>query len=599
MFRIEFDRGTSEEFIAFVQDVSKRINGLDDCTILFHLFNDTADRGITNAAVSEIKQILPEALCVGCSTSGNICDGEFVKGEPPTLSAFCDVYVSPTTQIEVHQFPLTEETWQDTVRSFQELISQRPWVNAVELLTTIIDVDMPDVCKALSEIREDIEVFGGAALCTETMNMHTGLPYVFTLDGTASGHSAIFALYGGEDLHFETQAIVGWQPLGKNLAITRADGSVIYELDGKPAYDLYKHYLNIENDEVFSDNSLIFPFFINHDGYHTIKAPVKVNDDNSLSLTSILGSDDKMCRLSYGDPGVILKSISESAETIRAFAPQALFAFSCAGRFTYWGDEFISRETMPFQSIAPASGFYTGGEFSRHDGKVLHHNLTLVIAGVREGDTPLESSTEVGFDKTEFSREMAIVSTLAHLVGVTSSELEDAYNHMELLAKTDGLTRVFNRKEIESRISEAIAASQGVEIDDEDGRAPCIIMVDLDDFKRVNDAYGHKAGDDVLKKMGEILKSNVDNTGKGTSGRWGGEEFMALLPNATIKEAKDVAESMRNELLNETFALSGRQTLSAGIARALPNEITDLLCQRADKALYAAKKKGKNCIVVA
>ena len=74
---------------------------------------------------------------------------------------------------------------------------------------------------------------------------------------------------------------------------------------------------------------------------------------------------------------------------------------------------------------------------------------------------------------------------------------------------------------------------------------------------------------------------------------------MALLPNATIKEAKDVAESMRNELLNETFALSGRQTLSAGIARALPNEITDLLCQRADKALYAAKKKGKNCIVVA
>ena len=593
MYQMHVDNGGAEAFGEFIANVSSRVAVSPDAKVLVHVFNDTAQHNASDELVSVLHDKLPGALYVGCSTSGNICDGALVEGELPNGSAIVNVFEDPSTQIEVLQFPLNRDNRMETAEAIRNAVEERPWVKAIEMITTLIDVGMAEFCDEARLLPEDIVIFGGGALSIETLNMWAGLPYVFSSSGENSGSSIVLALYGGENFHVQTQTIYGWKPLGRTLTITSAEGPVLHELDGKPAFERYRHYLSLENDEHFSEKSILFPLAIDQDGQAVIKAPVSVAEDGSITLTSDLAPYHKTCRIAYGDPGTILRSIRESSEVIQGFDPQGILVYSCAARRMYWGDENISRETLPMQSIAPTAGFYTGGEFARQSGRLLHHNVTIVLACIREGEPGDARREGVSIDATEFTRQMEIVNSLAAFVGVTSEELEDAYDQLKVLAMTDGLTGLLNRREIDERISDAIAACE----DGPETPPPSLVMLDIDDFKKVNDAYGHKAGDEVLKGLGTLLLSLADNAGVGSSGRWGGEEFMVLLPSMTLAEARVFAGEVRNAFAAKDFPLSGRHTVSVGVTQALPSETSDLACQRVDKALYAAKKQGKDCVV--
>lgn len=593
MYQMHFNNGGAEAFGEFIANVSSRVAVSPDAKVLVHVFNDTAQHNASDELVSVLHDKLPGALYVGCSTSGNICDGALVEGELPNSSAIVNVFEDPSTQIEVLQFPLNRDNRMETAEAIRNAVEERPWVKAIEMLTTLIDVGMAEFCDEARLLPEDIVIFGGGALSIETLNMWAGLPYVFSSSGENSGSSIVLALYGGENFHVQTQTIYGWKPLGRTLTITSAEGPVLHELDGKPAFERYRHYLSLENDEHFSEKSILFPLAIDQDGRSVIKAPVSVGEDGSITLTSDLAPYHQTCRIAYGDPGTILRSIRESTEVIQSFEPQGILVYSCAARRMYWGDENISRETLPMQSIAPTAGFYTGGEFARQGGRLLHHNVTIVIAGIREGEPSGAGQEGVSIDATEFTRQMEIVNSLAAFVGVTSEELENAYEQLKVLAMTDGLTGLLNRREIDERISDAIAACE----DCPETPPASLVMLDIDDFKKVNDAYGHEAGDEVLKGLGTLLLSLADKAGVGSSGRWGGEEFMVLLPSTTLAEARVFAGQVRNAFAAKDFPLSGRHTVSVGVTQALPGETSDLACQRVDKALYAAKKQGKDCVV--
>ncbi len=595
MYQLHFDCGDEQQFEEFASSVHARVASSPNAKVLVHLFNDTAQHDVTDKAIAVLGNVLPEATYVGCSTSGNICDGALVRGKAPNLSAVVNVFEHDSTCIEVHQFSLTRENRNETGRAILNLVKERPWVKAIEMLTTLIDVGMSDFCDNARYLRDDVIVFGGGALSTETVNMWAGLPYVFSSAGESSGGSIVVVLYGGPDFHAKVETVYGWKPLGRRMRITKTEGPVLYELDGVPAFDRFRHYLSVDNDEAFSQNALIFPLAIDHGGQMVIKAPVFVDEQGAITLTSDLAPYHQTCRIAYGDPGIILQSIKESVLAIQEFEPQGITAFSCAARRLYWGDDDISRETLPLQDVAPTAGFYTGGEFVRSKGMLLHHNVTLVIAAMREGEASGQPKGAINFNESEFTRQMSIVSSLASFVGVTSSELEDAYAQLKVVAKTDGLTGLCNRREIESRIVDALEQEDpSVPIE-----PPVLIMLDIDDFKQVNDTYGHKAGDDVLRGIGSLLLSRVDEAGKGSSGRWGGEEFMVLLPSCTLEAACLLADELRKSFAAVNFADSGKHTVSVGVAQALPDETPDSLCQRADNVLYAAKNQGKDCVVVA
>lgn len=126
----------------------------------------------------------------------------------------------------------------------------------------------------------------------------------------------------------------------------------------------------------------------------------------------------------------------------------------------------------------------------------------------------------------------------------------------------------------------------------------CMVMVDVDDFKRINDTYGHDCGDAVLTKLAKIIKKHCKNTG--TAFRYGGEEFAILFLKKSTKEVFEILENILKEFRTHNFNFTNRPiTFSGGIAEYSAEMTRDEFFEKADKTLYKAKQEGKNRILVA
>jgi diguanylate cyclase (GGDEF)-like protein len=188
------------------------------------------------------------------------------------------------------------------------------------------------------------------------------------------------------------------------------------------------------------------------------------------------------------------------------------------------------------------------------------------------------------------------VETVASLAARVVVALENARLHriVERQALHDELTGLANRRSVENMLHGELARAERY------GDHVCFVLADLDDFKNVNDTYGHPVGDDALRAFAAVLSATVREVD--LAGRWGGEEFSLLLPDTDATGGAAFAERARARLeARELRTADGRKvklTASFGVA-AYPDcaELSDLIAA-ADSALYAAKNRGKNCVVV-
>ncbi|PCJ29819.1 MAG: PleD family two-component system response regulator [Rickettsiales bacterium] len=162
------------------------------------------------------------------------------------------------------------------------------------------------------------------------------------------------------------------------------------------------------------------------------------------------------------------------------------------------------------------------------------------------------------------------------------------------LSTKDGLTGVFNRRYFDIHIKHLVQLAQNSRHD------ICMMMFDLDDFKKVNDTYGHQAGDAILREFSKSLKSSFRATD--LVARYGGEEFIVLLSDVGIKKATQIAEKTRAAIAKIDFTIPGetktlKQFTSIGVAKFNPNDSIESFIRRVDKALYNAKESGKNCVI--
>jgi diguanylate cyclase (GGDEF)-like protein len=171
------------------------------------------------------------------------------------------------------------------------------------------------------------------------------------------------------------------------------------------------------------------------------------------------------------------------------------------------------------------------------------------------------------------------------------AEMNDRLRH---ISQTDALTDLDNRRYIEERLIEMFGHASRF------GEPLACVMCDLDKFKPVNDTYGHQAGDQILKQYAQILRHEAREIDR--VGRYGGEEFILLLPGTSAEAATVFAERVRAATEAHTFTFPGgaiRCTMSCGVA-AWPHpavDSTDTLVKAADDALYVAKERGRNRVV--
>lgn len=164
--------------------------------------------------------------------------------------------------------------------------------------------------------------------------------------------------------------------------------------------------------------------------------------------------------------------------------------------------------------------------------------------------------------------------------------LAEANQHLQELANTDALTGIMNRYRIEHLVQMALANAERY------GQTFSLLLFDIDYFKAVNDTHGHEVGDRVLKTLVKTLQGGLREADQ--LGRWGGEEFVILVPNTPLEDAAVFAERLRDRVANADFGLGEPITISIGIAEWGRGDSFKTLLVRADRAMYQAKYSGRN-----
>lgn len=195
-------------------------------------------------------------------------------------------------------------------------------------------------------------------------------------------------------------------------------------------------------------------------------------------------------------------------------------------------------------------------------------------------------------NKHPIKDENGTVIGIAGLINIVT-EQEILKKQLKDASIIDGLTGLYNRKEIQGKIQQTVeGVGKGCIME------ASLLMFDLDNFKLVNDTYGHCSGDSVLVAFSNILRNNQATcSGKLIPGRWGGEEFMMLLNDTNITAATFIAELIRKCFENTSFNNMRSQTVSIGATQIKVDDTIDSLFNRVDEALYSAKKTGKNKVV--
>jgi diguanylate cyclase (GGDEF)-like protein len=185
----------------------------------------------------------------------------------------------------------------------------------------------------------------------------------------------------------------------------------------------------------------------------------------------------------------------------------------------------------------------------------------------------------------------AVVAYYAALLPVfLQKELQNSNAKLKLQAETDALTGIANRRHIQAILTEELRRTKRYQ------PPLSIIYLDVDHFKQINDTYGHKKGDQVLVTLTTTIKQMLRSTD--AIGRYGGEEFLIILPETALAQATAVAEKLRERVANVHIENLAPVTISLGVATYSANDTLDTLVHKADTALYEAKSKGRNCAAV-
>lgn len=161
---------------------------------------------------------------------------------------------------------------------------------------------------------------------------------------------------------------------------------------------------------------------------------------------------------------------------------------------------------------------------------------------------------------------------------------------LRVAAITDKLTNIYNRFKMEDLLQREIERAKRYK------NPLSIVMFDIDYFKKINDLYGHQAGDYILKTVAKIVKENIRVTDY--FGRWGGEEFIILLPETSLENARLMSEKIRTLIESYSFQYVNNLTVSCGVAEFMEVDTVDSLIKVVDDSLYLAKKQGRNKTVV-
>lgn len=235
----------------------------------------------------------------------------------------------------------------------------------------------------------------------------------------------------------------------------------------------------------------------------------------------------------------------------------------------------------------------------RQNGKRIEADEWAAARAIVTGEPTLNEEIEIacfdGSRKVILNSALPILSEVGDIVGAVSvnvdlSERIGFEETLKELANTDELTRAYTRRRFYELLNEELGRAQRY------GHPFSLIMFDIDQFKSINDAHGHGVGDQVLAAVSGLVRAHIRSTDY--FARYGGDEFVILLPETQLPEARALAEKLRLELMREQLPVLEKVSCSFGVYRYQPGDSVEKMLRQVDKALYQAKGRGRNRVEV-
>jgi diguanylate cyclase (GGDEF)-like protein len=547
--------------------------------VLVQIFSHHDDLAWYSEAVEMTKRHLKDAIIIGGNTPSAISEGQTVnQGSVIGISFF----ERSTLRLFFEEVSAEGEI-QSGNRIAKNIKALDQTVVGVMVLTTPISLSAVNLLSGIKDESLRCDVFGGSV-----GNISSGYSILIANDNIVERGVAAIA-FSGPDLELNIYNYLGWIPISQEMTITSMEGMTVKEIDNKPAFRIYEHYLGITVDEQFFLNAIEFPIIIRRNGENVARMPNQVLDDGSLLFSADL-KEGETIRLAYGDHQTILENSEFIQRDFISDKPSAIFLYSCLCRWYLMGQDVVY-ETEAFEKIAPTFGLYTAGEIYGRSNKIEYLNSAIVVVGIKEGTSEegrIDTRVTDSADKNNNQNlpQKNLVTRLTHFIGMVSKELVQANHDLEKMAVTDKLTGLYNRAKIDNTVDLELVRARRYE-------TPfSIVLFDIDHFKTINDTHGHLVGDQVLIDMSTIIQNTTRESD--IKGRWGGEEFILILPNTDLKEAENVAETLRKAIEEHEFNEAGTVTASFGVSVFTQDDNADTLLNRSDNALYSVKKSGRN-----
>jgi diguanylate cyclase (GGDEF)-like protein/PAS domain S-box-containing protein len=676
-FNIQFSNNTQ-----LLKSIDKS-NILNSKNILIQIFSGILDekRVLNISALLQTK--IPYAKIIGTSTAGEILNGSMYE-----KSILISITTFKSTTLKSKLFSFEKEFNIEDIHS--DLISEN--TKALIVFSDGLKSNAEEFLKSLTAITPNIIIAGGRA----GDNISYSKTFVFD-HKEATENGVVIASLSGDDLVVNSDYMMNWDLIGKEMTVTKADGNIVYEVDNIKIKDLYRKYLGTEVADNLPSSGTEFPLIIMRDGIKVARSVLSILEDESFLFAGNLKVGEKI-RFSYGNLNDIKNSLYDNNLKLSKLPIESIFIYSCSGRKTLMGKE-LEVEFKMLNSLATTAGFFTFGEYF-HSSKLNEIlNITTTFLALSEE----KKSTNKKIYSIKKVKDNRVLKALTNLTNVTTKEIEyknkelfklndilsktvlyttadlegnivnisKAYlkfldltqedvlgkNHnifrhpdtkdifykemweklnnnqefigdikdkrengsdywlkmtinpiyddenkkigygsyleditdkklLEYISSHDSLTQIYNRTEFVKRINAKLKSAQRY------NESFGFIICDIDFFKRVNDTYGHKVGDDVLISVSKCLSENIREDD--FLARWGGEEFVIIANHTSLEELVLLSDKLKIAISKQSFTPVPNLTLSFGLTIYKDGDTRDSILKRADSALYRAKEGGRN-----
>jgi len=527
--------------------------------LFVQIFSGVIDEEYCLGLAAFIKKELPHAKILGTTAGGVISEGIMYEHESAISFSLFD-----KTHLECQLFSFARD---DVLASIEkELIFQD--TKAMVIVSDGLVSDAETFLKQLYEKNSDIVIAGGRASDYEFEKT-----FVFN-DQESSENGCIVCSFSGDSFYANSDYMLKWTPVGKDMVVTKAKGSTLYEIDNMPVIEVYRKYLGDDIVKDLPSSCMPFPLILYRDGVLVARDPISVKKDENALVFAGLFEEGDIVRFSFANIEELTDNLEDIFNNLNAMPVEGVYIYSCSARKALLQEKLVS-ELNVLESLAPTSGFFTFGEYFS-SGKIAELlNVTTTFLLLSESNT-IEHKKLKGRIDSDFD---PIRKALTHLVKVTSSELENLSTH-------DTLTKLYNRSEYLRVIKRKITSAKRYH------ESFGLILIDIDLFKSVNDNYGHDVGDIILRRFAKVLLYSVREDD--FVARWGGEEFIIITGKIEKKGLQRLLEKLQRRIKEADFTPLEGITASFGATLYKEGDTYEELFKRVDHALYRAKSGGRD-----